>query len=237
MYKARLALSALALALVCSASAMAQGPGAPAGSTGLCKDGTYTSTPTKSGACGGHKGVQTWFGPAAAPKPTAAKPATPPPAPAAAPKPAPVAANKPTPPAPTGSVTGTCKDGTTTTAASKSGACRGHGGVQSWGAGAPAPAAPAPVVAKGTPPPPPPPPPAASTPAPTSPGKTPPPTKGMPTTAAAGGGPGMVWVNTPTKVYHCPTDRYYGKTKVGSYMTEAAAQAAGDKPDAGKKCF
>jgi hypothetical protein len=59
----------------------------------------------------------------------------------------------------------------------------------------------------------------------------------MPTTAAAGGGPGMVWVNTPTKVYHCPTDRYYGKTKVGSYMTEAAAQAAGDKPDAGKKCF
>jgi hypothetical protein len=59
----------------------------------------------------------------------------------------------------------------------------------------------------------------------------------MPTTAAAGGGPGMVWVNTSTKVYHCPTDRYYGKTKAGSYMTESAAIAAGDKADAGKKCF
>jgi hypothetical protein len=47
----------------------------------------------------------------------------------------------------------------------------------------------------------------------------------------------MVWVNTASKVYHCPADRYYGKTKAGSYMTEAAAAAAGNRPDAGKKCF
>jgi hypothetical protein len=108
----------------------------------------------------------------------------------------------------TTTVTATCKDGTAFTGTKRSGACRGHGGVQSWGE------ATSPVA---TPP--------AST-APTS----------QRTTASPGGGPGQVWVNTASKVYHCPSDRWYGKTKHGSYMSEAEARAQGARPDHGKAC-
>jgi DNA uptake protein ComE-like DNA-binding protein len=43
----------------------------------------------------------------------------------------------------------------------------------------------------------------------------------------AGGGPGMVWVNPETKVFHRQGDKWYGKTKNGKYMTEADAVKAG----------
>ena len=46
-------------------------------------------------------------------------------------------------------------------------------------------------------------------------------------TQAPGGGPGMVWVNKDTKIYHRQGDRWYGKTKHGEYMTEADAIKAG----------
>ncbi len=127
----------------------AQAPaGAPTGTTGQCKDGTYTSTTTKKGACHGHKGVQTWYGESSGATGAAAT-------------------------APAGSTN----------------------------AAAPPPATPA---------------------------------TSQPVTPS--GGAGQVWVNKSSKVYHCPGDRYYGKTKSGAYMSEADAKAEGYRPDHGKVC-
>lgn len=52
-----------------------------------------------------------------------------------------------------------------------------------------------------------------------------------------GGNPDTrVWVNLPTHVYHCPGDRWYGKTKHGEYMTQAEAQKKGNRPAYGRVC-
>jgi Protein of unknown function (DUF3761) len=149
---------ALTAGLLMSTATFAQ---APAGSTGLCKDGSYTSNATKKGACAGHKGVKDWFGESSA---AAAAPAANPSA-----KAAPSASTAPTATAPVATPAKTA-------------------------AAAPA------------------------------------------TAPAAGGGPGQVWVNTSSKVYHCSGTKYYGKTKHGEYMTEAAAKAAGNHADHGKAC-
>ena len=132
--------------------------------------------------------------------------------------------------------TGQCKDGTYTTATKKAGACSGHKGVQSWyAAPAGAPSATQPAAAAQTP---------ASSAASAStqdasPVQTSTPRSGAGTAAhakAPGGGPGMVWVNSGTKVYHCPGTRYYGTTKNGKYLSEADAKAEGDHADHGKVC-
>jgi hypothetical protein len=141
--------------------------------------------------------------------------------------------------APSGA-TGLCNDGTYYTGATKQGACRGHKGVKDWYG------APAATPAK-----------SGATPAASSAAAAPPPATAAPaakpaaktnasapaaksatsaTAAAPGGGPGLVWVNTPTNVYHCPGTQYYGKTKTGAYMTEADAKAKGARPDHGKAC-
>ena len=100
----------------------------------------------------------------------------------------------------------TCRDGTVLTGANAQRMCVAHGGLPP---GSYAPAAPAP---RGR----------ASSSAPGEP--------------AAGGGPGRVWVNSSSKVYHCQGDRYYGTTKRGEYMTETAAKAAGAHGAGGKAC-
>ncbi len=187
-------------ALAVQGIAFAQAPaGAPAGSTGVCKDGSYSTAASKSGACAGHKGVKDWYAPMASKQggatagknastamPAASKsstnsasPAASMPAPAAPPAPSKPAAPMPMPQAQT-----------TTPMAKPSTAQR--------------------TEAKG-------------------------PMSSQP--AAPGGGPGMVWVNTASNVYHCPGTAYYGKTKAGAYMSESDAKAKGARADAGKACM
>ena len=116
----------------------------------------------------------------------------------------------------TPAVTATCNDGSPFSGATRSGACRGHGGVKTWDTAAPSTTAPATG--------------AAAAPAMQS--------KAAPEQPANRGAPGagQVWANTTSKVYHCPGDRWYGKTKAGEYMSEAQAKSSGFRPDHNKAC-
>ena len=157
----------LLLSVVASGCACAQ---TPAGASGQCKDGSYTSAAKKWQACAGHKGVQTWYAEAKASMHNADA---------------------------ASSAATTASDGTTQPGAA----------AKTTAAAPPASSA----VAKNGP-------------------------TAARTTAAPGGGPGMVWVNTATKVYHCPGGTFYGKTKDGKYMSEADAKSSGARPDRGRAC-
>lgn len=114
----------------------------------------------------------------------------------------------------------TCKDGTNWSGEHRQGACARHGGVKEWTAAEPAGAARPSMV------------PSAS--APAAPAPTTAPATTSTTTAPSRAG--QVWVNTATHVYHCPGDRWYGKTKRGEYMSEEQARAARNRPDHYKAC-
>jgi hypothetical protein len=172
--KTSIRLMAIVTGLLAVQVAVAQAP--PAGSTGQCKDGTYSTAASKQGACRGHQGVKEWY--AAAPTAASSAATT-----AAA---APAAATK--------AATTTANTAATTAAA--------------------APAA-ATSTAK-----------SATSSAKTTAAKT----------VAPGGGPGMVWLNTSSNVYHCYGGEDYGTTKAGAYMSEADAKAKGGRPDHGKAC-
>ncbi|MEZ5473933.1 MAG: DUF3761 domain-containing protein [Steroidobacteraceae bacterium] len=149
--------------LAAGASLAAQTPAsAPDGSSGVCKDGSYTSAASKKGACRGHKGVQEWYG-----------------------------------------VTSTA--GALLNPQRPRQRCRQllqhprrprRHGRKRFSA----------LRLRAT------------------------------ATAAPGGGAGLVWLNAGTKVYHCSTDKWYGRTKQGEYLTEAEAKAKGAHPDHGKPC-
>ena len=141
----------LAIGVALSATSFAQ---APAGATGECKDGSYSKSESKRGACGKHGGVKEWYENNRSTEKAAAAPE---------------------------------KSESTRTATPQT-----KTNADSNAAGR--------------------------------------------TTAATGGGPGQVWVNTRSKVYHCQADKWYGKTIKGEYMSEADAKAKGAHADHGKAC-
>jgi len=162
-------------ALFLSFSALAAPPAdAPAGTTGLCKDGSYYSGASKKGACRGHKGVKEWYADADDKAPKA--------------------------------------DGK---AEAKKDDAKAEPKKDEAKKEDAKPAVADAASAKGK-------------------DKKEPPKPAA--EAAAGGGAGKVWVNESTKVYHCEGDRWYGKTKEGSYMSIADATAKGYKPSHGKAC-
>ena len=191
--------------------------------TGICKDGSFTTTTARDGACHGHKGIKTWYGISA--------PSRPVPTPASSPSlPVPSVTTSTSQSLPVPTVTPATSATTlpapnpVSSIPSRPAATLGTTATSSL---------PAPTPVTTTP----------SAPIP-QPGQITVKSGGiaaerarmasMP--AAEGGGPGMVWVNNSSRVYHCPGSDFYGKTKNGAYMTEADALKTGAHPNRNKPC-
>ncbi len=164
---------------------LARGQGTPpAGATGICKDGTYTTAATKSGACRGHQGLKEWF------VTTTTSPAA---------------------------STSQGKSTAETTAPEKPPTTQTTPAVSSSPAASAGRTVSASTMSQAG-------------------AKTGDRTSSTKMAQAPGGGPGMVWLNTDSNVYHCPGGHFYGKTQKGSYMSESDAQAKGAHPDHNKPC-
>ena len=164
-------VAALLLTVASGAAQTAATAAVPAGATGKCGDGSYTMAAKKWQACGGHKGVQSWFADGSA-KPASMSPQT---SASAA-----QATAAPMTPAPAASASAAVPATKAKTSAARA--------------------------------------------------------AGTPRAVAPGGGPGLVWVNTDSKIYHCPGTADYGTTKVGKYMAEADAKSAGARPNRNVAC-
>jgi len=120
-------------------------------------------------------------------------------------------------------LTATCKDGTTFSGTSRTGACARHGGVQEWGATSGSSSA------------------AATAPSPSTAGAPSSAAGAAATTNSAAEGrfatgaaakahcptDTVVWVNPSSKIYHFVGSPAYGHTKAGTYMCEKETSAAG----------
>jgi len=182
-----------------------------AGHTALCKDGTYFDGATHKGACRGHQGVKEWL------DKTAAK------------------SDAKTNAKSTDTAAAATDDKTTKKHHRKKDADTATAGTAAATATAPAaattaataPAAAAPAATAAT---------AATAAKEEKSAKHTPPTPAKDIVAKPGGGTGLVWVNSESKVYHCQGDEWYGKTKQGSYMSAADAEKAGAHAAHGKAC-
>ncbi len=181
--------------------------------TALCKDGTYYDGTTHKGACKGHQGVKEWL------DKTAAK---------------------------SDAKSSDAKSTTAATTTTDDTTKKHHRKKDADAATATAPATDAKAAATAAAP-------TAAAPAATATtaatastattaakdetkAKHTPPTPAKDIVAKPGGGPGLVWVNAESKVYHCQGDEWYGKTKQGSYMSAADAEKAGAHAAHGKAC-